>query len=356
MKVIKSFLLFLVPALTILSACQGQQEEYAFKGVINGAANLQSTLDMVHFDRSTVAIGKATSDADGKFTIPQTKAFEPGIYSLTIGAKKMFFVLGGGEKSIEIKGDLNTLDRLIVEVKGSEAFDCNAKIIQELVKTPLKTPEDARAVINKGCTPLMKAFLCSQLFGQNAGQFLNDFKTSAELLNKEMPGNKYTADFNAMINSITTQLAQQQQQNPEAVAVGQVAPEISLPGPDGTVHSLSKLKGKIVLLDFWASWCGPCRKSNPHVVEMYKKYNSKGFEVFSVSLDSPTGKEKWIQAIQQDGLIWPNHVSDLKQWDCVPAATYGVRAIPKTFLIGRDGKIIAINPRDNLEEELLKVL
>lgn len=138
--------------------------------------------------------------------------------------------------------------------------------------------------------------------------------------------------------------------------VGMTAPDISLPGPDGKVHTLSKLRGKIVLIDFWASWCGPCRRANPHVVEMYKKYKSKGFEVFSVSLDCPNGKADWIAAIKQDGLLWDNHVSDLKFWDCEPAGLYGVRSIPKTFLLGKDGKIVAVDPRDGLETELQKVL
>ena len=118
----------------------------------------------------------------------------------------------------------------------------------------------------------------------------------------------------------------------------------------------ASLKGKVVLLDFWASWCGPCRRENPHVVDVYNKYNKKGFEVFSVSLDRPDGKENWKKAIKDDGLVWANHVSDLQFWNSAPAATYGVRAIPQTFLIGRDGKVVAVNPRNNLEAELLKVL
>jgi alkyl hydroperoxide reductase subunit AhpC len=92
------------------------------------------------------------------------------------------------------------------------------------------------------------------------------------------------------------------------------------------------------------------------VVEIYKKYKSRGFDVFSVSLDRQDGKDKWVQAIQQDGLEWDNHVSDLQFWNSAPAAVYGVRAIPKTFLVGRDGKIVAIDPRTNLEEAVLNAL
>ncbi|MFN4257598.1 MAG: peroxiredoxin family protein, partial [Saprospiraceae bacterium] len=178
-----------------------------------------------------------------------------------------------------------------------------------------------------------------------------------QALAQAMPGSKYASDYSSMISKLEAQLAQQQSgSSGEVIQVGMEAPEISLPDPTGKVRSLSSLRGKVVLLDFWASWCGPCRKANPHVVEIYKKYKDRGFDVFSVSLDRPDGKEKWIEAIKQDKLEWANHVSDLKFWDCEPAGVYGVRAIPKTFLIGKDGKIVAVNPRDNLEQEVLKAL
>lgn len=135
-------------------------------------------------------------------------------------------------------------------------------------------------------------------------------------------------------------------------SVGDKAPEIALSAPDGTVIKLSSLKGKVVLIDFWASWCGPCRKANPGVVKVYEKYKAQGFTVYSVSLDQ--NKDRWVQAIAKDGLAWDNHVSDLKFWNNKAAADYGVEAIPATFLIDRNGVIIDSDLHGNSLEGAVK--
>lgn len=129
------------------------------------------------------------------------------------------------------------------------------------------------------------------------------------------------------------------------------APEIAMKNPEGKDLKLSDLRGKVVLIDFWASWCGPCRQENPNVVKLYKKYQNKGFTVFSVSLDEDINA--WKSAIQKDGLIWQNHVSDLKGWQTPLIKDYGFEAIPFTVLVNKEGKVIGTNLRgEQLERKL----
>ena len=140
------------------------------------------------------------------------------------------------------------------------------------------------------------------------------------------------------------------------IAVGKMAPEITLPTLTGETKALSSLRGKVVLLDFWASWCGPCRRENPNVVATYKKYSSKGFDVFSVSLDE--NKTAWEAAIKKDGLVWNNHVSDLGGWKSAVVPTYEIESIPFPVLIDKEGNIVAMGESlrgNGLESELKKL-
>jgi peroxiredoxin len=136
--------------------------------------------------------------------------------------------------------------------------------------------------------------------------------------------------------------------------IGQQAPDISLPDPEGNIKTLSSLRGKHVLLDFWASWCGPCRFENPNVVRLYQKYQDKNFTVLSVSLDSDM--KSWLRAIEADGMEW-NHVSDLKKWESSVIPVYHLDAIPMTYLLDDKGIIIAKNLRGpDLEKKLAEIL
>jgi peroxiredoxin len=131
------------------------------------------------------------------------------------------------------------------------------------------------------------------------------------------------------------------------------APEILLPDTAGNIVALSSLRGKYVLLDFWASWCGPCRLNNPELVTTYKKFKGNNFTMLGVSLD--TKKEEWLKAIEDEGLTWMQ-VSDLKEWSSVAVAPYGVRGIPTNYLIDPDGKIVDTNlAGQNLQETLQRV-
>jgi len=136
---------------------------------------------------------------------------------------------------------------------------------------------------------------------------------------------------------------------------GMPMPDITLNDPEGRQRSLSDLRGKVVLVDFWASWCGPCRRENPNVVRAWNEYKGRGFDVFSVSLDRDVAK--WQRAIDQDGLVWPNHISDLKGWGGMATELYGINSIPHAILIDKDGTVIATHLRGNqLERELDKLL
>jgi len=149
-------------------------------------------------------------------------------------------------------------------------------------------------------------------------------------------------------------------QAPVGLEIGDQAPELAYQSPDGKTITLSSLRGQMVLVDFWASWCMPCRIENPNIVKVYNTYKDKsfkegkGFTIYSVSLD--TKKEAWTGAIAYDGLAWESHVSDLKGWYSVSAAMYQVSSIPSNFLLNGNGVIIAKNLRAEALEQAIREL
>ena len=175
----------------------------------------------------------------------------------------------------------------------------------------------------------------------DATQNITFIDSIASELQDEMPKNFHVA---SLISQVLTR---------KSLTIGEEAPEIALENPAGETITLSSLRGKYVLVDFWASWCGPCRRENPNVVRVYHEYSDRNFEILGVSLDRT--RSKWLQAIAQDGLRWL-HVSDLKYWKSQAAVDYQINAIPATFLIDPNGKIIAKNLRgENMEAKLKEI-
>ena len=224
-------------------------------------------------------------------------------------------------------GDQAEMDRIRAQ------FEVENKEHKELLKAKVSQMGNSLAILQ----------IVGNFNPEEDFEFLDNLGTIFE---NDPPDSKHTPSFLTYINGVRLQM-----KNGENLQVGKIAPDINLSNPDGQVVPLSSLRGKIVLIDFWAQWCRPCRMENPNIVEAYQKYKDKGFEVYGVSLDR--SKDKWLQGIEEDGLVW-THVSDLKYWQSEAAKTYNITAIPASFLLDRNGTIIAKNLRGPLLHQKLK--
>ncbi|HRE73328.1 MAG TPA: TlpA disulfide reductase family protein [Flavobacteriales bacterium] len=191
----------------------------------------------------------------------------------------------------------------------------------------------------------------------NQNQDIEQMRKIENALGASMPGSAFHESVKSMRMNLEAKLAEEERKRKEQeefanrLAPGKLAPPIEMNDANGKLLPLSSLKGKVVLIDFWASWCGPCRKENPNVVRVYNKYKDKGFTIYSVSIDQ--SKENWLAAIEKDQLSWPSHVSTLQGWQTPILRDYGVNGVPFTVLIDRDGKIIQANLRGPMLEAKL---
>lgn len=208
------------------------------------------------------------------------------------------------------------------------------------------------AIISKKITENSSSFASIMAVQQLRPELYFDaYKALANGLSKKYPNNTDVKSFVGMVKQTEAMLQGQAQ---KAVIVGDEAPELALPSTNDKEIALSSLRGKVVLIDFWASWCGPCIKELPNVKRAYTKYKNKGFEIYGVSLDKD--RDAWLNAINKEGLTWPQ-VSDLKFWQSEAVEIYGIQSIPFTVLIDKEGKIIATDLRgEALDKKLAEIL
>lgn len=301
-------------------------------GVADGKAILMdvSPQKMIAVDTVEIKGGKATF---------KNEFSQERIAALKFADGKQFLFIAEPKKTISIKGDMNVPNSLVytgsVASQGYVTLlkNSNSGQNQDIIKGAIDTIND----------PLLGLLSVSML---NPDGNASSYKKVAELINAKLPGSDYATHINGQVSQISAQ---------SAVASGTTAPDLEVPNREGKLQKLSSLRGKVVLIDFWASWCRPCRMENPNVVKAYDQYKDKGFTIYSVSLDN--SKDKWLEAIKADNLKWDNHVSELKGWQSEAAKAYGVNSIPRTFLLDKDGKIVASNLRGPaLEEKLAELL
>jgi peroxiredoxin len=365
MKKIIVQIIILVAATVLVLSCNKPKEQAGWDVTIRGKVGFPQPGEISVQKLNRDGVGeKDTIKLKGNYTYEKSlRLTEPGYYQINFYNKQMLnFILD--KTDIEINVDGNNQNGY-VEVKGSPDQDLITKV-QGIMQRTQDSPEmmtiqtefslassnndmariaelqgDYKRNLDKGYDQVA-AVLKDQpaslglmnLLQQNnlldKDKYFELYVSSAEKFKKEWPASNFTQEFTGMVDKM------------KITAIGQTTPEIELPNPNGEVIKLSSLRGKYVLIDFWAKWCGPCRRENPNVVNAYHKFKDKGFEVFGVSLDRT--KADWVQAIEEDGLTW-THVSDLKYFESKAAADYNISAIPFSILIDPQGKIIAKNLR-----------
>ncbi len=329
-------------------------------------------LDSEPIGADTLKINAKTGEFSQKIKMTENV----GLYVLIIGQWQNVFIPAKNKDIITLTHkELAENPKGTWEVKGSEdtkkviAYGIKEQELQQKHIKPLETRYQAAVAANNEVeiakiqeefmtkiAPMLKKEMNAYVFENFLGSFATVFlayrwDTESEPLYMEKLNTPFQKAFGkeAIAKSIN-----ERYESFSKLGVGGIAPEISEMSPDGKKIALSSLRGKYVLLDFWAAWCGPCRQENPNVVAAYEKYKSKGFTVYGVSLDD--NKDAWIKAIEKDKLTWSN-VSDLKKWSSTVGKLYAIKGIPMNFLLDKEGKIIAKNLRGKaLEDKLAEVL
>jgi peroxiredoxin len=354
-----------------------QDAKYTIQGKI-GENNAPAKVYLEYRVKGKVVIDSAILK-DGKFQFTGVAGSSPNYADIAFNAKGTGVHDAADYRSIYLEPGVitvTTTDLLAnAKVEGTKTNLENQKY--QLVQKPINDAYKALEDKQKAATPEQ----------QNSPEFIKQAKAEEKAIDQQSAATDkkfiqenpdsfinlnalesfaYSADYvdiEPLFNALSPALKQteagkkfaERMPKLKAVALGATAPEFAEADTSGKVIKLSSFRGKYVLIDFWASWCGPCRRENPNVVQAYNHYKSQKFTILGVSLDRPNAKEKWLAAIHKDGLTW-NQVSDLKFWDSKAAALYAVRGIPQNFLLDPNGKIIGKNLRgDDLEAKLAEI-
>ena len=374
---IKNLLACLAAMMIIVAGCKNGSNEknYTISGTIQHASKQKLLLQEVPYEGlPIVTMDSITLGDDGKYSF-EFIAKQEGIYRIATD-KEMEILFINDEENIQINADANNYQSYTV--KGSETSQALINFLMEYRKKDsslmstiynldalrkqngkdstifwLQKQRQSKIndinklvgnVINNSTSPAFVYYtLGISLRSMESAQVLALAKAAAEKLKAEP-----LAQF---ANLLSTQV--QANAKTTAIAVGTMAPEIALPDANGKIISLTSLRGKYILVDFWASWCGPCRGENPNVVAAYEKYKKKNFTVLGVSLDDD--KASWLEAIQADKLNW-QHISDLKKWESIVVSTYQIEGIPFNVLLDPTGKVIATDLRGEALQNTLASL
>jgi peroxiredoxin len=370
--------LLLVIVITALLSCNAKNNEarYSITGTIQNSENKKLVLQEVPFDgKEMITLDSVTLKKDGKYNFDFISKTE-GLYILAIendSIHNFSIVFVNDEKNIQINADPGKMETYLI--KGSKTSESLLAFLKEYKSkdigifetmnklAELQNANGAGAAIDTLQKERNIKIADLNTFTQNAinnathpsmiyyllGLSMRSMETSQVLALAKAAAEKTKSE--ALVN-FATSLGNQIQSNvkPGAIAIGQPAPEIALADPKGKIITLSSFKGKYVLVDFWASWCGPCRGENPNVVQAYEKFKKKNFTVLGVSLDE--SKEDWEDAIKADNLNW-QHISDLKKWESTVVSTYKIEGIPYNVLVDPNGIVVATELRGPALEEAL---
>ncbi|MBS1495309.1 MAG: AhpC/TSA family protein [Bacteroidetes bacterium] len=383
MNVVKKCLVALMLC-TAFAACKQQDNKgkFTLTGDIKNISNQKVYLDQLFFSQKNPEVLDTAEIKDGHFTLSATAA-EEGLYRIRFEQQDNNYFFINDESDIHLNADVNekavkgiqvntpanllfkkflsdiddrriALQTLSANADSLKHVPGSDSLLNETSKKINQLSENFNSFVLTSVDTLSDPVVAMFALGYSQGISADQLKDPVNKLAKRFPKHQGIATLLTQFNQMLEKQPEQSATNTASPKVGSMAPDITMNDTEGKPFSLSQLKGKYVLVDFWASWCGPCRGENPNVVAAYNKYKNKNFTILGVSLDED--KSAWLKAIKNDKLEW-KQISDLKQWNSAAVGLYGFDGIPYNVLIDPQGKIIATELRgEALEAKLAEVL